>query len=1828
MTPLAPPPDSDATHPQPARRGLYHSARILDIHLLESIAVDLQDRSPYRFFMFRAPEVERAYVEFHYGPNSRRALWLTLVAAVSGISHIVGALMHDHLPPWVFALQITAGAGSLIVAFLTLVFALRRESTVPARLGTTRSNIVEKLGGVFLFFHLVYPLLVTSHYADCVMEVRPSTDVKAINLCVNRINPYVLLAMMSLFVVGWRSIFIVPFEILVPISYALGRTIKLAGPESSYWLSLAITAMLSVIICFVSVVLDHFHRRHFRDFVMAARHTVTSQTVQARLDETLRAMLPEHVLSRLESGKPVLDVAPLATISICEIHDFAMWATTVLPAVAVQAVHTLSASFAQYCCAYRISELKATGDRYICGTGLLNDAALDDGIRVVNFGFLQMHFMNALNAQIESPLYLRIAIHTGAFFGAIVGSDNLNYNLFGEAIQTATDMIEVAARGAILISNTTYAIVCGSFAVVPGPAVELSGATQRRADFPPASAAEIPATSSTQHQSLSSIDASMATNREQSPAVPPAATAATTTHHPLPTTGGSGRSAVSSTSSPTTDSQTARRTSVTFSREVTVAVGGATPQVSLSSPLGSSITATRLTRRRSHHSLPSATSADDSVLPTAPAGTAAPATSDMRASTESEGSTTDSFPQHPSMSKFSSAFRDLAPATSSRNDDDSIEGNSEAGPVMHTASASQSQSHQMSQHSSFSGSTAAPQTMTTIQTFYIAGQLQSVAPPAPLTFQRQEVAIEKSVGLSRRRKLLKRLGQKYQRSDIWSKVTDGSDIFDIFSTYWRRREEQARRSADRDDTSIDLEALSEILVEHERERRKREKKRRRRRMGGATMVNTVSMHRVVLARSGMPPDRDGPRRHGGTFADIANASSSDGGDSGSEASTTSASNSSSATASESGGEEHSRRSNWIGSRCGQLDEATPPSTDLDEFVSRTSDPAFERDFVRGYFKAPRRVRSPTGYTTRRRRMLAASGSGRFGLAAAATLRSALSNALSRRSGNSLHFGGEDLPPSGHSPVNSQSSIASSGRPAMHPNPLTSNNLNISTEMGEGSNNLPPAAVVTHATIPGSWADARDDEMHEMTRAPVAEEGALFEPTPPLDNQSSTSVATVVLLPETGPASRTIEEVVEKAHKRLRDHSNSFLLLDLAFADRATERSFAQYIATQQASIAQIVSILIFGFGISLLIAVVMDNAVARRDREADDQHGPVPIILLIAACLMSACRIWYSKHPACVARTLAGRFEGITLCVLSLLFTIAAYAMEDSVHNGSFSYLESIFSLAFALSFARLRWVAAAPAILVFSFGSNLVAQRLRNGSFTALSVTAEALLTVMSVILALRHELLCRQVFVWETERIMELLVVREVTSLQEAMLTMTTPLPDLAKAAVGRPVMSSVVRVLPETVVLEMCLHNIRDEMPQLYGDPVAAFKRLDRLFLIIDLLTSHCARLKRVHACGDRVRFAGPLDAEGADDGPVPSVVQKRKRRSVKKHQRPEAAHSLTVGGAPPSPPQPPPINVEEIEREALSRLSFTSSPITAQLGATDGFLQAGGASRDCSRTSSVASASLYPPPPSHQLFAVHAAGVGMSSMTQMDGNRSAISTSGVDGDLANSRQSVSVPDTAEANTANYPSPPSAFLDFGATVGSQPSNGRLASIAAAAGGTLGSAMDSLQQHGAQSVASAAASRTPEVALPTSRVSERRLAATIIEVCFMMAQAQHVRTVGDGMSLSCVAVVDPAFVVFTGSANSQFAPATDPQEQQNRPATMTSTCFSFDVHGVAVRKCAALLSAAPPGFIGFAESFVRAAQESPAVQRQFGDVFAPPSKWRVRGVGLTSVYPMERVP
>lgn len=214
---------------------------------------------------------------------------------------------------------------------------------------------------------------------------------------------------------------------------------------------------------------------------VSRRHEKRIEAEQARSERLLLNILPPSIAERLKNNEAVIaDRHPDVTVLFADIVGFTPWAAKTPAEELVARLNRIFSRFDDISAEHGLEKIKTIGDAYMLCGGI--DGTAKEGARSVIAAGLEM--IRAIEEESSKdgdiPLSLRVGVHTGELVAGVIGKRKFSYDLWGDAVNTASRLESSGEASRIQISDATAQLIGEAFPIEDGRVISLKGI----GDFP------------------------------------------------------------------------------------------------------------------------------------------------------------------------------------------------------------------------------------------------------------------------------------------------------------------------------------------------------------------------------------------------------------------------------------------------------------------------------------------------------------------------------------------------------------------------------------------------------------------------------------------------------------------------------------------------------------------------------------------------------------------------------------------------------------------------------------------------------------------------------------------------------------------------------------------------------------------------------------------------------------------------------------------------------------------------------------------------------------------------------------------------------------------------------------------------------------------------------------------------------------------------------------------------------------------------------------------------------------------------------------------------
>jgi class 3 adenylate cyclase len=196
---------------------------------------------------------------------------------------------------------------------------------------------------------------------------------------------------------------------------------------------------------------------------------------QVKSEALIMNILPSSIAERLKADtQAIADHFESASILFADVVDFTPLSEHLAPAEVVGILDQLFSRFDTLVERHGLEKIKTIGDCYMAAAGV-PDPSPDHARRAALLA-LDMRDAVATSAIAgEAGLALRIGINSGPVVAGVIGTKRFLYDLWGDAVNTASRMEAHSTPGEIQITRTTYELLKDEFFCRRRGTIEVKG---------------------------------------------------------------------------------------------------------------------------------------------------------------------------------------------------------------------------------------------------------------------------------------------------------------------------------------------------------------------------------------------------------------------------------------------------------------------------------------------------------------------------------------------------------------------------------------------------------------------------------------------------------------------------------------------------------------------------------------------------------------------------------------------------------------------------------------------------------------------------------------------------------------------------------------------------------------------------------------------------------------------------------------------------------------------------------------------------------------------------------------------------------------------------------------------------------------------------------------------------------------------------------------------------------------------------------------------------------------------------------------------------------
>ena len=201
---------------------------------------------------------------------------------------------------------------------------------------------------------------------------------------------------------------------------------------------------------------------------------VALRVEQEKSEALLVNVLPGSIAARLKTTETIADHLDATSILFADVVDFTSLSLRLPPAEVVGILDRLFSNFDALVERHGLEKIKTVGDCYMAAAGV-PDPHEDHARRAALLALDMRDAVTASAVAGREDLELRIGINSGPVVAGVIGRKRFIYDLWSDAVNTASRMESHGTPGEIQITRATYELLKDEFVCRPRGMISVKG---------------------------------------------------------------------------------------------------------------------------------------------------------------------------------------------------------------------------------------------------------------------------------------------------------------------------------------------------------------------------------------------------------------------------------------------------------------------------------------------------------------------------------------------------------------------------------------------------------------------------------------------------------------------------------------------------------------------------------------------------------------------------------------------------------------------------------------------------------------------------------------------------------------------------------------------------------------------------------------------------------------------------------------------------------------------------------------------------------------------------------------------------------------------------------------------------------------------------------------------------------------------------------------------------------------------------------------------------------------------------------------------------------
>jgi len=208
---------------------------------------------------------------------------------------------------------------------------------------------------------------------------------------------------------------------------------------------------------------------------LVQERTVQLEAEQAKSDSLLHEMLPAGIVQRLKSGEGLIaDRFTSVSVLFADLVGFTPLTAELAPAEIVELLMELFSHFDSLIGKYGVEKIRTIGDNYMVASGLPHPRP-DHAQALAHMALEMSAYIRSRPPYRNRRVDFRMGLSSGPVIAGVIGRRKFQYDLWGDAVNTASRMESSGTAGKIQITRETFELIQDEFTCEPRGKVMVKG---------------------------------------------------------------------------------------------------------------------------------------------------------------------------------------------------------------------------------------------------------------------------------------------------------------------------------------------------------------------------------------------------------------------------------------------------------------------------------------------------------------------------------------------------------------------------------------------------------------------------------------------------------------------------------------------------------------------------------------------------------------------------------------------------------------------------------------------------------------------------------------------------------------------------------------------------------------------------------------------------------------------------------------------------------------------------------------------------------------------------------------------------------------------------------------------------------------------------------------------------------------------------------------------------------------------------------------------------------------------------------------------------------